>query len=147
MSNTINPRDTNTEALLNPLRAIEEKLKRAKHRLLQKNDNRAGGGTPTVSMATWNAAEQLLKRTASHLLRYNLVLPEPAITPNDEGGVSFCWKEAGYHLSVEVSEDPEEPVYFYGDDYGKNSMEGTLGIEQDLSEIILWLYRTKLSAY
>ena len=100
-----------------------------------------------MSEATWNAAEQLLKRTASHLLHYNLVLPEPAITPNDEGGVSFYWKEAAYHLSVEVSEDPEEPVYFYGDDYGKNSTEGTLGIEQDLSEIILWLYRTKLSAY
>ena len=147
MSNTTNPRATNPDALQNPLGEIEEKLKRTKERILQKKDNRARGGTPRVSEDTWNSAELLLRRTASHLLHYNLVLPEPAITSNDEGGVSFYWKETTYQLSVEVSADPEEPAYFYGDDYGKNTTEGTIGIEQDLSEIILWLYRTKLSAY
>ena len=67
------------------------------------------------------------------------MMPAPIIGPGPEGSIDLYWKEPTFELLVTVPPDKALPAAFYGDDYGRQTIEGTIGTSVYSRGILHWL--------
>ncbi len=111
-------------------------------RILELRDNFDGEGSSGYSKATWNRAVEFLKiQWSEYLKREGEAMPAPSILPGPEGSVDIYWEEADFELLVNIPTDPDKLVSFYGDNHGKEKIEGAINPAQPNRGLLSWLAR------
>lgn len=100
-------------------------------------DNWDGEGSPAYSETTWYRAGIFLLGTAIRLWHdYVVQIATPAVYNGPQGSIDVYWELADRKLLINVPQNPEEPISFYGHvSNSSNEMKGSL---RD-SDSKLWL--------
>jgi hypothetical protein len=61
------------------------------------------------------------------------------IMPGPDGSVDIKWKNAKKELLLNIPADKNEHAMFYGDDYGKLSIKGTVEVDSLHPLVLAWL--------
>ena len=94
--------------------------------LLSRKEDWDDEGANAFSPDTWKRAERFLITQADHAYRtLGIVIPSPNISGVADGSIDIHWKSANFELLVNVPQK-NEPVSFYGDDFGAATIHGTL---------------------
>ena len=67
--------------------------------------------------------------------RHGLIIHPPFINPGSEGAIDLHWQEDKFELLMSIPENDEIAINYYGDNYGKSRIKGTL--EADDLDILL----------
>jgi hypothetical protein len=106
--------------------AIEDAI-RGSRWLLDLEESWDDEGSPPITQATWNMAVSFLRRQANvYWKHHSAEIPVPHITPGSDGSIDIHWKTSRFELLVNIGGDPEFPTDFYGDDYGRTKIKGSL---------------------
>jgi hypothetical protein len=119
------------------LGALDAEFNRATG-LLELGHDWDGEGSSGYSTITLNRSIQFLKHHATYLWQtLGVDCPVPKMGPGPNGTIDIHWKEHNWELLVNI---PETGVAaFYGDDYGKQKIKGSLEPEKFNSGIAEWL--------
>ncbi len=92
------------------------------------------------SQETLNRAVNFLKKHIRYAWEAcGTTAPIPVIGPGPAKSVDLYWKQSSWKLLVNIPADDKLETTFYGDDYGRNKIEGSLD-PTDLSRpIVSWL--------
>ena len=112
-------------------RAIEES-----RGILDLHDDWDGDGSPGYDEPTWRQAVTILRR----LSREARHLPVPSIAPAEAGSVDLYWGKPGHNLLLNVPEDTDAPVAYYGTS-GRGKFSGVLDLEEDVSYLATWILK------
>ncbi len=74
-----------------------------------------------------------------YLALFSTVASTVKIMPGPDGSVDIKWKNAKKELLLNVPADKNEPAQFYGDDYGKLSIKGTVEEDSLHPSVLAWL--------
>jgi hypothetical protein len=66
-------------------------------------------------------------------------VPLPRLLPGPSGSIDVHWKNEKKELLVNIPADKSVPASFYGDDYGKLFIKGTLDAASLHLSILMWL--------
>lgn len=96
-------------------------------------------GAP-YSRAVWEKATRFLSLHARWLWEtYSVRIDAPQIGPAPDGSIDLHWKGDPYELLVNIPANPAEPASFYGDDYGKHFIKGTIDSATFNRGLAVWL--------
>ena len=108
------------------LQAIAREIE-ASRSILDLPDNWDDQGSAGYTEAVWMRATDFLMRHAKWLYeRHCLSVEAPDIGPGPEGSIDLHWRTDEYELLINIPASPQKPAGFYGDDYGKAVIKGTL---------------------
>lgn len=112
--------------------------------ILDLKDNFDGEGSVGYSKETWEMAIKFLKNTARWIWnKRGVVMEVPRISPGPSGSIDLHWKTATKELLVNIPSDRKEMASFYGDDYGKLHVKGTLDPSTYNAGLLDWLSKDK----
>ncbi|HEV7405932.1 MAG TPA: hypothetical protein VGO11_23505 [Chthoniobacteraceae bacterium] len=63
----------------------------------------------------------------------------PSIVPVSQGSIDIHWKTAESELLINVPSDPSLLATFYGDNFGRQKVKGSLELQEDDYCLLLWL--------
>lgn len=121
--------------------ALEEEIDASRY-IYSLQDDWDDAGSPGVSRSTWQRAIDFLRlhdRIARRTTGEEMVVPE--IGPGPDGGIDLFWSTKQFELLVFVPTDVAEPATFYGDDYGKQTIKGSLSTSEVTPGLLQWLIR------
>jgi hypothetical protein len=99
-----------------------------------------GENSPRYDPQTWDRAIEFVRGVAATGkalgARY---LPSPEVLPGPEGSIDIHWQTATFEMLVNVPANPEDPVAFYGDDYGKSKLKGSNGPSESQDLVVRWI--------
>lgn len=88
-------------------------------------------------------SKETLERVKQFLTPLFIMFPAgsctPRILPGPDGSVDIHWKSPQKELLINVPADKGAPVPFYGDDYGKLSIKGTIETNSLHPAVLMWL--------
>ncbi len=120
-------------------RAIEAAIDRSRS-LYSLKDDWDDCGSPGYSRATWERAVGFLRLHASKFwLETGRAMPAPIIGPGPDGSIDLFWTKATFELLVNIPIDESAPATFYGEDYGRQTIEGTISTSEYRRGIHHWL--------
>jgi hypothetical protein len=90
------------------------------------------------SRETLNRAIDFLRRHMKFAVRFGLEIPFPKLLPGPTGSIDVHWKNEKKELLVNIPVDPKAPSLFYGDDYGKSSIKGSLDTASVQLPVLTW---------
>jgi hypothetical protein len=70
---------------------------------------------------------------------YGVKAPIPTIGPGPHGSVDLYWEQPSWKLLVNIPADKDAPATFYGDDYGRQKIKGSLDSKALSITIVAWL--------
>ena len=111
-------------------------------RILELPEDWDGEGGRGYSKAAWDRAVRFVIETARAwqlALGFASPIPVPQVLPAGNGSIDIHWKEEGFELLVNVPAETNAPASFYGDDYGKLHIKGTIDPEKPTTALALWL--------
>jgi len=121
------------------LAKIESAIEKSRS-ILELGDDFDGEGSPGYLKETWERASSFLRQLAATSLdRFSQVAAAPYIDPGPNGSIDLHWKRATCELLVTVPADPNTAPTYYGDDYGKSVVKGSLDSDANLRVVVLWL--------
>ena len=88
-----------------------------------------------VSKETLERAKRFVRPYISHSPTSNDV----RILPGPDGSVDIHWKNGKRELLLNVPAAENEPASFYGDDYGKIRIKGTIDLDSIHPSVLGWL--------
>jgi len=92
------------------------------------------------SRETLNIAIAFLRAQSTQFRKmYGFCAPVPQIGPGPDGSVDLHWKQEGWELLVNIPQGSNQQAAFYGDDYGTQTIKGTLAPSKINYGIIAWL--------
>ncbi len=88
---------------------------------------------------TWDRAISFLMTLANNYFKwYHQNIPVPYIDPGEGGSIDFHWKTKKFELHLTFPEEIDKPVSYYGDDYGKNILDGFAEYDK-INTVLSWL--------
>ncbi len=108
--------------------------------ILDLEENWDDEGASRYSPVTWQRATEFLKKQAVTTWEvHGTMIPVPRILPGPDGHIDLHWKTDAFELLISIPPREGDPASFYGDDYGKLSIEGTLRPETINNGLLSWL--------
>jgi len=99
-----------------------------------------GDGADRISSRTWHQALSLVRTLAARTYKAtNVEIPTPKAIPLRSGSVDLSWKSKLRELTVNVPEDVDEPVEFYGLAPGNLAIQGELSNDDAFDQVATWL--------
>jgi len=121
------------------LRYIWDAIARSRD-LLNWADDWDEDGSPGYARATWDRATNFITRNAATFYeRFHVRVDAPSILPGPDGSIDIQWNSGDRRLLINVPVDAEDPVSFYGDDRGRNAIEGKLDAVPANPWLLMWL--------
>lgn len=112
------------EALPPALQHIRRAIEDARSLLDLENDWDEDGAV-AIDAKTWRRAAILLTECARRVWdRYQRSIVAPDITPVPDGSIDLDWHLTDYELLVNIPSDPNGTVGYYGNNRGRNVVEG-----------------------
>lgn len=109
-------------------------------------DDWDGEGSAGYSEDTWRRMEAFLMSlfSTSWALFY-LEIGPPKIVPGPDRRIDLHWKTMKFEMLLGFPHDREEGVGFYADDYGKQSVKGSVTVDNgvELLAAVLFHFATK----
>jgi len=108
--------------------------------ILELEDDWDEQGASAYSESTWQRMCGFLRRQAA--LAQQIAgrdLPLPDILPGPKGSVDLHWKSPELELLVNIPAEASQAATFYGDDYGVQTVKGSLNPEMPAPGLVLWL--------
>ena len=134
-------RHDGSEPLPSELKHIAEAVD-ASRTMLELEDDWDREGSRGYAEATWKRATQFVSKHARWAWeKCGVRIDAPRIRPGPEGSIDLHWKTENYELLLNVPSNGEEPASFYGDDYGKFTIKGTLDPSAYNRGLLMWLAR------
>jgi len=125
------------------LKKIGEEI-RASKQILSLKENWDGEGSPGYKESTWIRTVEFLANYALRIWReFELIIDTPIISQGPEGSIDIYWKTNDYDLLVNISENPESPATFYGENKGKNHIKGSFDPSDYNQGLLLYLIKQK----
>lgn len=123
--------------------AIEKAIEESRA-LLNLEDDWDDQGGVGYSPATWERAASFLRMQVRAGLESNgTPIPVPRILPGPDGSIDLHWKAQSFELLVNVQSGNGGHASFYGDDYGKLTIEGTINTEVANDGLLAWLMKAQ----
>jgi len=124
------------------LKKIGDVIKASEY-IVDLKDNWDDEGSKGYKSETWLNAINLILTYSVWIKenRFTIISP-PQIYEGPEGSIDILWESKKYRLLLNVPEDKNLPISFYGDDFYKDSNKGTL---PEYSKIKLALIESILS--
>ncbi len=119
------------------LRVIEE----SRH-LLELGDDWDGEGGLGYAEETWSRAIRFLTDNVlrlQHLTQQSVIIP--FIDPGPYGSIDIHWRTDKCELLINVPQESDKPLGFYGDNFGSSSIKGKLDTSENNEWIMLWLMK------
>jgi len=119
--------------------SVLQKLIVDSKRILECRDN-SDDGFVSYSEETLDRAINFLSpytKWAATTLGANI--PMPTLLPGPSGSIDVHWKNAQKELVVNIPSDKTANALFYGDDYGKVFIKGSLGASPLHPSVLWWL--------
>lgn len=108
--------------------------------MLDWGDDWDGEGSPGYALATWLRAKSFIEQNAILLWqRIGYSIPAPQVQPGSYGSIDIHWKTKNHELLVNVPVDEQEPASFYGDDFARHSIKGSLNLSAKNDWLLMWL--------
>jgi hypothetical protein len=99
-----------------------------------------GEGSTSYEKAVWERATGFLLAKAKDLWeKYSRPMDVPRISPGPKGSIDVFWKTSRYQLLLNFPPESKEMATFYGDDYGRNVIRGTVNPEAKNLGFLVWL--------
>lgn len=91
------------------------------------SDDWDGQGSPAYDREVFRRANVVYQELAHMVLdQAGRVVPTPAVGPGPKGSVDLHWLTDQFELLINIPSDPEEPLPYYGDDFGVEKVKGTI---------------------
>jgi hypothetical protein len=121
---------------------LDKEIESARERILNLSDNWDGEGSPGYLRSTLDRAINFL---ITHSSGFSEVsgrnAPVPQINPAPGGSIDIHWKQASWELLVNIPAAIDQKAAFYGDDYGKGTIKGTLDLDRYNFGLLEWLMK------
>jgi hypothetical protein len=128
-----------TDQIENLVHNLEIHIEKAKPGILNLHDNWDEKGARGYNAEFWNHAMKFLRRFLKQVWSSLLKMPLPNILPGPEGSIDLNWDDDPINLLINIPQDPNEPVSFYGEYSNKKEIEGSIELELIDSVLIPWL--------
>lgn len=141
---TIEKRDFKVQ-LPNSFKVIANEIEESKH-LLDLEEDWDGEGGMQITFETWKKAISFIVDYAMWLYdkHQHFVIEPPQINPGPDTSIDLLWRNEKYRLLVNIPENSEQPVEYYGDNnHGENSIKGKLKTGSVQEFFALWLKNMK----
>lgn len=113
---------------------IEESKK-----ILDLEKNWDGEGSIGYKEKTWNKMKAFLMKLAeNYSKKYEFLIHTPFLNPGSNGAIDLHWQTNKFELLLSIPESDEVPINYYGDNYGRSSIKGTLG-DDDFDVILTFM--------
>jgi hypothetical protein len=113
---------------------------KAASRILELEHDWDGEGSEPYSKDTLDRAVDFLKRHVNGLWEsYGIECPVPRIGPALNGSVDIHWKQPKWELLVNIPAGDRSVASFYGDNYGIQTIKGSLDPDKFNLGIAEWL--------
>lgn len=131
--------------LPNALKTLADEIEKSIYLLDLEKDWDDEGGLP-IKFETWKRAISFVVDYAIWLYnaQQHFVIEPPQINSGPGTSIDLLWRNDKYRLLVNISEDSEKPIEYYGDNnLGENSIKGKLkpGFVQEF--FALWVKNLK----
>lgn len=121
---------------------LEKEIESSRKRILSLRDNWDGEGSPGYLPNTLDRAITFVRTHSSVFTEISgKDAPVPQINPAPEGSIDIHWKQASWELLVNIPAEVNQKAAFYGDDYGKGTIKGTLDVDRYNFGLIEWLMK------
>lgn len=112
----------------------------ASARILTLQDDWDGAGAQAYRHETWMRAVRFLRANASEAASRLLEFATPRILEGPSGSIDLHWQMDDFEILVNVPEDSNEPIRFFGDDRKDTQLKGTIGdAGSSVIRILPWL--------
>jgi hypothetical protein len=112
--------------------------------ILGLRDDFDGEGSEGYAEKTWKRAVEFLRRHARWVWETaSMKIQPPRIRPGPSGSIDLHWKTPSYELLLNIPANPAESATFYGDDYGRSTVEGSFDPSAFNTGILTWLSTKK----
>jgi len=112
--------------------------------LLELEDDWDGEGSPGYTEDHWKRVVRFLSDNANWLFfRLNERLKSPEILPGPNGSLDVHWKYSDVELLLSVPRDLSLPATFYGDNFNRDTIKGSIDFSRETSWLMLWLMGRK----
>ena len=119
---------------------LDSSLDEAAARLKGLGDDYDGEGSKGYSEEVVQRAADFVRSQAVELWKkQHLLIEIPDLGAGPDGTVDVHWRTAKYELLVNVPEHHSAPASFYGDDYGRLKVRGTIEIGKPNRGLLGWL--------
>ena len=120
-------------------RELDEAIARSRS-ILELRDDWDEAGALGYEEETWARAVALLRRHAAAAMAMGGSIGVPRILPGPGGSIDLHWRSADFEILLNIPEEENRPVEFYGDDHSGSVLRGTLGLGPDSKPALLqWL--------
>ena len=110
------------------------------HWILQLAPDWDGEGSASYERAVWERATNFVLTHANALRHtYGRRMDVPRISPGPKGSIDVHWKTQRYELLVNFPSEPNGMATFYGDDYRRMVIKGTLDPKARNLGLLEWL--------
>jgi len=98
---------------------------------------------PPAAPVARERAISFLRAHADEARRFGFEFPLPTISVGPNGSVDLHWTLGGFQLLLNFPGDQAQPVTFYGDTEGIDSIKGSIGSDNNSRSLLPWLVQTK----
>lgn len=137
---------TDYAELVRSQREHRNRLKRAieqSRRILELDDDWDEEGSSAYSKEVWDTAVRFLEALEGELMTLGKMVDPPRILPGPEGSIDLHWKTNAFEILMKVPSDAGL-ITFFGDDYSKCQIEGTIPIGRaDYAALVLCRFSKK----
>jgi hypothetical protein len=96
-------------------------------------------GSPGYTYETWRRAIDFLRLHVAATGKEEEEVLAPIIGPGPDGAIDLYWKTKSFELLITVPAAQNESAQFYGDDYGKQTIRGTLSTSATTHGLLDWI--------
>lgn len=129
--NTLSP----NQAIRHILEAVDQSKS-----ILTLEDDWDGEGSSAYKAGTWRKAIDFLKRNALDLWQSEHVsLDAPRISPGPDGSIDLHWKTSRRELLINIPEEDDGTINFYGDNKAGQVIKGPLDLSKNNQWLLMWL--------
>jgi len=108
--------------------------------ILELEDDWDGEGSPPYSRTTLDRAIAFVTSYGRRLWEmHGMQLPIPKIGPGPDASIDLHWKQTSRELLVNIPADANQLSVFYGDNYGTQSIKGSIDLDDFNLVLAQWL--------
>jgi hypothetical protein len=120
---------------------LNDHLKDSANALLALAEDFDGEGSKRYSKAVVDRATHFVHLQAEALWnKHATLLTIPDLGPGPDGTIDLHWRTPSYELLVNIPADRKSFASFYGDDYGKMKLRGTLNPEEPNEGLLCFFF-------
>jgi hypothetical protein len=118
---------------------VNHEVRQSRGAILSLDDDWDGKGSKKIDKSTFDRAVDSMRIIINAVKKHDIDIGPACMFPGHEGEIELLWKDDDFTLSIDIPENPDGPIVYFGTDDATLKIKGKISFDPLVTMLVTWI--------